>query len=166
MPAAPNERGSGRRARRHCLSHDQAVSLWGCARMRQLPAELMELLHKVTAKRARTLIDHVLAHGHVTTEELKERYGYNHPPRAARDVREHGIPLETFRTTAADGRSIAAYRFGDLEQARTDRPSGRTALSSRVKSALLDKYGARCHIYRRPYTQNTICRSTTGCHSR
>lgn len=124
--------------------------------MKELPAEFMELLARVTEKRARTVIDHILAHGHVTTEELKERYGYNHPPRAARDVREHGIPLETFRTTAADGRSIGAYRFGDPEQARADRPSGRTALSSQLKRALLDRYGSRCHIYRTPYPERDL----------
>ena len=124
--------------------------------MTELPDEFMELLNRITEKRARTVIDHILAHGHITTEELKERYGYNHPPRAARDVREHGIPLETFRTTAADGRSIGAYRFGDPEQARADRPSGRTALSSQLKRALLDQNGSRCHIYRTPYPEQDL----------
>lgn len=122
----------------------------------ELPAEFMDLLNRVTEKRARTVIDHILAHGHITTEELKERYGYNHPPRAARDVREHGIPLETFRTTAVDGRSIGAYRFGDPEQARTDRLSGRTVLSSRLKRALIEQHGARCHIYRTPCPERDL----------
>ena len=115
-----------------------------------LPAEFLALLESVEAKRPRTVIDHIRAHGYVTTEDLKERYGYNHPPRAARDVRELGIPLETFRTTAADGRSIAAYRFGDPTQARTRQLAGRTVLSRRLKQALIDKHGARCHIYRAP----------------
>ena len=121
-----------------------------------LPAKFMDLLNGVTDKRPRTVIDHILAHGHVTTEELKERYGYNHPPRAARDVREHGIPLETFRTTAADGRSIGAYRFGDPEQARTEQIFGRTALSSRLKRALIEQHGARCHIYRAPCPERDL----------
>lgn len=124
--------------------------------MTKLPAEFMERLNRVTAKRPRTVIDHILAHGHVTTEELKERYGYNHPPRAIRDVREHGIPLETYRTTAGDGRSIAAYRFGDPEQVRTDQRSGRTALSFRIKQALIDQYGPRCHIYRAPCPEREL----------
>ena len=115
-----------------------------------LPAEFLELLESVEAKRPRTVIDHILAHGYVTTEDLKERYGYNHPPRAARDVRELGIPLETFRTTAADGRSIGAYRFGDPAQVRTRQLAGRTAFSRGLKQALIDKHGARCHIYRAP----------------
>ena len=62
------------------------------------PREFLDLLNSVQNKRARTVVDHILEHGQVTTEELKERYGYNHPPRAARDVREQGIPLETFNT--------------------------------------------------------------------
>lgn len=121
-----------------------------------LPADFVQLLESVTEKRARTVIDHIMAHGHITTEELKERYGYNHPPRAARDVREHGIPLETFRTTATDGRSIGAYRFGELQDARPGQLAGRTALSARLKRALIEKHGARCHIYRSPCPERDL----------
>ncbi len=60
--------------------------------MPKLPKEFIDLCHSVTAKRPKTVVDHILEHGSITTEELKEKYGYNHPPRAARDVREHGIP--------------------------------------------------------------------------
>ena len=62
-----------------------------------LPTDFLELLRSVTARRPKTVIDHILQHGFVTTEELRDLYGYNHPPRGARDVRELGIPLETFR---------------------------------------------------------------------
>lgn len=54
--------------------------------------ELLELLKKVTGKRAKTVIEHILQYGQITTQELKNTYGYNHPPRAIRDVREKGIP--------------------------------------------------------------------------
>jgi hypothetical protein len=74
---------------------------------------LLELCLSVTAKRPKTVIAHILEHGFITTEELKEKYGYNHPPRAVRDVRENGIPIENFRVTGSDGRKIAAYRFGE-----------------------------------------------------
>ena len=57
---------------------------------------ILVLCAKVTAKRARTVIDHLLKHGSVTTEELQSIYGYDHPPRAIRDVRECDIPIETF----------------------------------------------------------------------
>ena len=61
------------------------------------PPEFLELLKSVQAKRPRTVIEHILENGQITTEELKDIYGYNHPPRAIRDVREQGIPIETFR---------------------------------------------------------------------
>lgn len=60
----------------------------------QLPREFVKLCKKVTAKRPRTVIEHILKHGFITTQELKDKYGYNHPPRAVRDVKENGIPIE------------------------------------------------------------------------
>ncbi|MBF2090228.1 MAG: HNH endonuclease [Synechococcales cyanobacterium K44_A2020_017] len=113
----------------------------------QLPDEFLELCRSMTAKRPKAVIDHLLQHGFITTEELKETYGYNHPPRAARDVRESGIPLETFRMTGRDGRKIAAYRFGDISKARLTRFSGRTSLSKRLKEALISRHGCKCFIY-------------------
>lgn len=86
--------------------------------MNDYPKEFLELLQSVTAKRPRTVIQHILEHGFITSEELKNIYGYNHPPRAVRDVREYGIPVVTYRVTGKDGRSIAAYRFGDPSQAK------------------------------------------------
>ncbi len=112
----------------------------------EFPAEFLELLPSVSDKRPKTVIDHILAHGHITTEELSEIYGYSHPPRAARDVRELGIPLVTFRVRASDGRSIGAYRFGDPSQVRATELSGRTAFSARIKEQLVDRFGARCNI--------------------
>jgi len=100
---------------------------------------ILALCREVTAKRPRTVIDHIIQHGFVTTEELKEQHGYNHPPRAVRDVREHGIPLETFRVTDSDGRKIAAYRFGSFEQAAARKLSGRTVLSKKLKEVLLQQ---------------------------
>ena len=61
----------------------------------KLPAEFVELLMRVRARRARVVIDHLLEHGRVTTKELTELYGYQNPPRAIRDVREQGIPIKT-----------------------------------------------------------------------
>ena len=79
----------------------------------KLPADFLKKLKSVTAKRPRTVIQHILKHGSITTEELSELYGYDHAPRAARDVRELGIPLVTFRVEGKSGRKIASYRFGD-----------------------------------------------------
>lgn len=113
----------------------------------EYPKKFLVLCKSVTAKRPKTVIDHILKHGYITTEELKEKYGYNHPPRAVRDVREHGIPLETYRVTGSDGRKIAAYRFGDVTKKRFSKLSGRTGLSRKIKEYLIEKYGCKCFIY-------------------
>ena len=104
------------------------------------PREFLELCASVTGKRPKTVIDHILKHGHITTEELKNKYGYDHPPRAARDVRELGIQLETSRVVAANGRKIAAYRFADPTKKQFRRFSGRTGLSKKIKEQLIEEY--------------------------
>lgn len=115
--------------------------------MPELPKEFVDRCRSVTAKRPKTVIDHILEYGFITTAELKEKYGYNHPPRAVRDVREHGIPLETYRVTCADGRKIAAYRFDGVKTNRLRKLSGRTGLSKKIKEVLVEKYGCKCFIY-------------------
>lgn len=117
----------------------------------KLPQEFLARLRAVTNKRPRTVIDHIVEHGHITTAELETLYGYKHPPRAARDVREHGIPLETFRVQNAEGRWIAAYRFADPSQVRFDRQAGRKAFSKQFKESLLDSFGCQCSICREHY---------------
>lgn len=117
--------------------------------MNSYPKEFLALLESVTAKRPRTVIQHILEHGFITSEELKNTYGYNHPPRAVRDVREYGIPLVTYRVTGTDGRSIAAYKFGDPADVKNNlsKAAGRTVLSKALKQALIEKYGSRCFVY-------------------
>ena len=117
--------------------------------MNKYPKEFLELLNSVTAKRPRTVIQHILEHDFITTEELKNIYGYDHPPRAIRDVREYGIPIITYRVTGANGKSIAAYKFGNPEEIRNNlsKLAGRTAFSKALKQALIEKYGSKCFIY-------------------
>jgi hypothetical protein len=111
-----------------------------------LPEEFLEILKSITAKRPKTVIDHLLKHGQITTKELKETYGYNHPPRAIRDVRERGIPIITFRVRSSDGRSIGAYKFGDPSDVRNAKLSGRTEFTKDLKNKLIDEYGQKCNI--------------------
>lgn len=117
--------------------------------MSEYSKEFLALLESVTAKRPRTVIQHILKNGYITSQELKDVYGYNHPPRAVRDVREYGIPIITYRIQGADGRSIAAYKFGNPEDVKNtlSKSAGRTVLSKALKQALIEKYGARCFIY-------------------
>jgi 5-methylcytosine-specific restriction endonuclease McrA len=112
----------------------------------ELPEELLEQLQTVTNKRAKIVIEHILENGYITTEELEKTYGYSHPPRAARDVREHGIPLETFQTKSSDGRTIAAYKFGDLSQIRAGQLAGRKVFSKALKQHLFEAHQGKCAI--------------------
>lgn len=126
--------------------------------MKKYPKSFLDKLNAVTAKRPKTVIQHILEHGFVTTEELEQLYGYKHAPRAARDVRELGIPLEMYRVKSSDGRSIGAYRFGDPASAgnAVSKTAGRTALSKALKKALVEKFGAKCFIYLQPMDEKVL----------
>ena len=117
--------------------------------------ELRRLIDGVTALRARRVLDHILEHGHITTAELASEYGYKHPPRAARDVREHGIPLETFRVRGPDGRSIGAYRLGDAADATAGR-TGRRAFPKTMNSQLAARQGEQCALCGRSFPARAL----------
>ncbi len=108
--------------------------------------KIRQLLQSIKNRRARIVIEHILKRGFITTEDLEKKYGYNHPPRAARDVREAGIPLETFRVQSTDGRSIAAYRFGDLTQIRQAKLHGRKTFPKHLKVELYEHGDHKCAI--------------------
>lgn len=105
---------------------------------------ILALCDKVTAKRARALIDYLLEHGECSTEDLNDM-GYDHPPRVAGDVKEAGIPIVMTRdrVSAKTGRKIGVYRFGDPSEIKAGRIDGRKAFSKAFKEALVAKYGAR-----------------------
>jgi hypothetical protein len=117
----------------------------------EIPKKLLKILQGVTAKRAKTVIDHIIEHGHITTVELKDLYGYNHPPRAARDVREQGIPLDTFRMKGKDGRPMAAYRFADLTKIENHKLGGRQVFPKLLKTDLYAAQDGRCAICNQGY---------------
>ena len=126
--------------------------------MKKYPKSFLDKLNSVTAKRPKTVIQHIFEHGFVTTEELEQLYGYKHAPRAARDVRELGIPLEMYRVKSSDGRSIGAYRFGNpaLAENTVSKTAGRTALSKALKKALIEKFGSKCFIYLQPMDEKIL----------
>lgn len=114
--------------------------------VKKVPKDILRILKSVTAKRPRTVIEHIIENGFITTEELRELYGYNHPPRAARDVREQGIPLDTFSIKDSTGRNIGAYRFAKWEDFRVDKLKGRLAFSKQFKKDLVKQYGEQCQV--------------------
>jgi hypothetical protein len=120
----------------------------GC-NLKKYPKKFLDYLSSITAKRPQTVIQHILKHGFITSEELKNTYGYNHPPRAVRDVREYGIPIVTYRIKDRNGRSIAAYKFGNTSETLNglSKTYGRTVLAKTLKQALIEKYGSKCFVY-------------------
>ena len=102
------------------------------------------------------MIDHILRHGYVTTEELRDLYGYNHPPRGARDVREQGIPLETSGLLVPEGDVLGHTGSAILRGQRSAQLTGRTALSARIKESLIERFGARCNIYLEPFSERDL----------
>jgi hypothetical protein len=50
-----------------------------------------------------------------------------------------------------DGKTIAAYRFGNPADLRTISHSGRSALSKALKTKLISIFGARCNLYQKEF---------------
>lgn len=111
--------------------------------------KILKFLNSITNQRPRIVIQHILKHGYITSEELKNKYEYNHPPRAIRDVRELGIPIVTTMIKGTDGRYIGKYEFGDLNNIniKISKAHGRSAFSKKLKDALVKTYGPICFIY-------------------
>lgn len=112
------------------------------------PKEFMDKLKSVKGKRPQTVIRLLLEKGTVTTEDLAEA-GYEHAPRAVRDVRELGIPIITDRTTGASGKSVASYRFGDPKDMQNvlSKTNGRTVVLDKLRDKLVKAHGSICSIY-------------------
>jgi hypothetical protein len=120
----------------------------------QYPAEFVAYVRSVKDKRPKIVIEHILQHGFITTEELAQLYGYNHAPRAVRDVIENCIPIESFKATNAQGRTIAAYRFGDPAKLRPWMFGGRKALQKFKKE--LGKSGWHCGLCLAEFASNNL----------
>lgn len=114
-------------------------------KIEDLDPRLQAAIKSVTGKRPLQVIRHILEHGIVTTEDLA-KMGYTHAPRAARDVREWGVPLTTTRVPASDGKSIAAYTFGDPESIENHKLGGRQVLPKELRDRLLVAQGGRCAV--------------------
>jgi hypothetical protein len=110
----------------------------------KISASTKTLIEGVTNKRARFVLDAIVHNGMISTEEIS-RAGYDHPPRAAQDVRDLGFPLVRLKVKHSNGRSIAAYTL-DLERLQNPELSGRRALSKKERQKVIDAAGGRCQI--------------------
>ena len=109
----------------------------------RVPKDLLERIALVTNKRARFVLDNIASKGLVTTEQINLA-GYDHPPRAAQDVRDLGFRLKTIKVKHTNGRSIAAYIF-DEGEINPDKV-GRRLLPKRVREGIIHAAGDKCQI--------------------
>jgi len=108
----------------------------------KLPQELLTRIAQVTNKRARLVLDTIAQKGTITTEEL-QKLGYEHAPRAARDVRELGFTLVTTMVKTASGKRMAEYSLAlGLEAGKT----GRLQLPKREREAVIEASGGKCQL--------------------
>lgn len=124
-----------------------------------IPAEAFEAAKGIKNKRARAVVEHILKHGSINTEQLAKEYGYNHPPRAARDVRELNVELLTTSVKSTDGRWIANYEllsFDGLINKTGNKSGGRRTLPKKFRVKLLLDLGSRCNICFTPFPASAL----------
>ena len=107
--------------------------------------EQFDKLSEQLSKRARTLLKHIMEHGSMTTEELQE-LGYEHPPRAARDLREAGVPLKTKMVIGDNGRRMASYSLDLRKGVEFHKSGGRRTFSKNFRDTLIRLHNNRCAI--------------------
>lgn len=101
-----------------------------------------QIINSGKGGRVKTALEILIKNGSVTTEELKE-LGYDHPPRAIRDIKDFGIPIISTRTKSTNSnRSIAKYTFGTKTDNISSNFSGRTTIPKKFKRNLIEHYGS------------------------
>lgn len=122
--------------------------------------EFYEKLMSVTGKRAKRVIAKIMKDGGCTTEEI-EAMGYEHAPRAPRDVKDAGIPIvKTMVKSEKTGKRMARYTFGDWEAQKKQnslaKTKGRTILSDKLKQKLIEENGSKCALYGEIFPENLL----------
>jgi hypothetical protein len=107
---------------------------------------MQQRIARVGNQRARRLLQLIVEHGSVTTEELTVQYGYNHPPRAKKDATDLGFPVVSKTVKSKDGtRSISEYSL-DLDAAFVEGRGGRRLITKALRTELLEAADGRCAV--------------------
>lgn len=109
----------------------------------KIPAKLLERINSITNKRARVVLDTLVEKGSISTSEL-QAVGYDHPPRAARDVVELGIALRRVAVKRKDGQRIASYVFDEREL--DPLKTGRVVVAKKERDAIIKRKGSKCNL--------------------
>lgn len=76
------------------------------------------------------------SYGSITSEDLRDA-GYVHGARAVGDVRDNGVPLVTQKTKNRDGKTIAKYVLGSVNDIKRQKLGGRVTFPASLKRQLL-----------------------------
>ncbi len=121
--------------------------------------EFYDKLMSISGKRARFVIDTIINKGSCSTEDLKEA-GYEHAPRAKRDVVEAGVPIAVSKGVDSSGRRMAVYSFGDWEEYKKQnslaKTKGRSNLTDKLKQKLIEENGSKCALYGEEFPENLL----------
>lgn len=114
---------------------------------------IREAVPTASKKRALKIVLALLEKGEITTREITA-LGYEHPPRAAQDVKDYGIPLDS--EIRYSPKRYAIYRFGDVARTASGKSRGRMLIPKSVKLELLDLQASKCAICCGEYTDRTL----------
>ena len=92
------------------------------------------------SRRAGQALDLILEQGSVTTGELND-IGYNHPPRAVRDLKDAGLAVDKTMVTQ-NGKRMARYFL--VVDENGDGRSSRRGLPLAFRKELFEKHGYTC----------------------
>lgn len=108
------------------------------------------------SRRAWEACSAILSRGSVTTLELRDQFGLQHPPRAIRDLKDAGVEVNSARVKV-EGKSIAQYRLVEKSISKqTSIRQRRKAIPKQVKEDLIQKHGGRCTICGGTFPNNEL----------
>jgi hypothetical protein len=120
----------------------------------ELRAELTELAQRLP-KRPRTVLELLLRDGEVSTYKLGQ-LGYDQPPRAAQDLKDHGVRLKTKRAKhPISGAQMVIYYIDD-DQGIDTSYIGRQTFSKRFRSEVLEHYNHSCALCRSTFSSRYL----------
>lgn len=112
---------------------------------KQIHERLNKLL-EILPKRPRTVLEKLLKNGSVSTYDLGQ-LGYDQPPRAAQDLKEHGVKLTTtFGKHPKSGARMAIYSLADQKIEDIEKFKGRSAFPKHFRNKLFEAHGSKCNL--------------------
>lgn len=96
-------------------------------------------------KRAKALAELLIEKGKVSTKEIREMLNEEHPPSAARDLKDLGIPIK-MTWGSSNGRRYGIYEFDNPDLLENNILRGRQYFPKSLKSNLIKRDGERCNI--------------------